>query len=325
MAERHGLLVVNGYAGKGASEKVADAIKLQTPVESVLFHEFIALPAAQQQEALSLFTDLFVLGGDGSTFTMLQLLHSLYQEQQKAENGVSPITVTALGLGGENVVAKHMNTHDNKEDVVRRVLAGEFSPVPVFPSQLVTPSAVHPFFWNVHAGFSAGVLEKIEEMRAAGYGDWMRRYLGSFLEMMQMHVHQPVEYQINGVDQASVLDFGVITTLFPFWTSKIRLAPQVIAPAMLHTIAKPSDLDMSKPVFSARFILEMIALQQGFGYERKIINHRPIKSSDVISVQSNSEGSLAIDSEPTSATVGEITLFDSSTKFASVQLAQLED
>lgn len=293
MHNKEALLIVNSKAGKGNAVKLAREINQTHNLKTYEIADFFALNIEQKNQLLSELSYIFILGGDGSSFSLINLLLSL--------NLLNQITVIPLGLGGENVLAKNLGIHGRSFDSVEQVFMGNYTPQILKPLsvQLINSAQENeiemPFSWNVHAGFSAGVLYEIEQLRNIGASDFKRRYLSTFKTFLKLRGLDPVVFFNNGKSQ-KVLDFGVISSLLPCWTSKFTLPTTKDQIAILNTIQGHETLQYAPGTFYSRFIIELISLKLGLPISRKILVQEPLNSDFNISVESPS-GIVAVDSE----------------------------
>lgn len=301
------LLVVNATAGTGKAKRLANEISCSTnstDLRTVYFQDLIALHPIKIAELLVPVTSLFVLGGDGSTFTLLELLTRTRQEYPESPEK----TLVALGSGGENVVSKHMGTFKNKVAVVRSVFDGQHAKTELdFGCVTSEDGEKNLFFWNVHAGFSSAVLHEIELLRSQGAGDISRRYGAVLRTLKNFQGSQDVIYTLNGIEQKPVRDFGIISTQLPYWTSKIQLETPEVGTALLHTIATPEVYAGSSFQYSSRLLLEMITLTLGLPLRRVVLTQVPLNADDIVTVYSAPQA-LSVDSEVTAYQQGTITL-----------------
>lgn len=294
------LLIVNARAGAGRAVDEARAIGRKTTIESISFQELKDMSNEEAEHFLLPLTTLFVLGGDGSTFTLLNLLFQLQLQNQSFTDKL----VVALGSGGENVVAKHMNTFSsNKVKVVSAVLEGNYEKKQLDYGLLHSDGNQELFFWNIHGGFSSTVLRNIEEQRALGVSDVKRRYKGALQALQQIEAEWEVIYSLNGGEPKSVFDFGVIAAQLPYWTSKMHLDVPAAAPALLHTIATLEDSGRGRYAYTTRLLLEVIAQTLGLPFQHALLKHTPLVQGDSLQIVS-SPTSLAVDSEVTLYTSG---------------------
>lgn len=299
------LLLVNGAAGAGRAVDEARKITRKTGIESVSIQDLSQLSWQEVEQLMLPLTNLFVLGGDGSTFSLLNVLFQLQQQNADFTNK----TVVPLGLGGENVVAKHLKTFSrNKLKVVTSVLEGRYEKEHLEYGVIRTPAGKEElFFWNAHAGFSSSVLEKIEEQRAAGVGDVQRRYKGVQQAFRSIDASSQVIYTLNGIEREPVLDFGVIAAQLPYWTSKIHVDVSVLSPAVLHTIATLESSGRNNYTYTSRLILDVLSLTFGLPLQTSILKHIPLLEGDVLEVIS-SPTQLTVDSEGITSSSGVITV-----------------
>lgn len=288
------LLIVNQKSGNGDAVKLSKEIFLKHGLTSMDIGIFFALPEKEKRKLLDSLTHLFVLGGDGSSFSLIQFLL-----QAKLNHH---ITVVPLGLGGENVLAKNSGTFGSSVVSVERVLAGDPSidlELPqIFEVQFgssFSNQETLPFLWSVHAGFSAGVLAEIEQLRKMGKSDFERRYKSTLQKFFRMHMLNSVEVKRNGTSE-QVLDFGVISNFLPYWTSKFRLPTSKSQVATLHTIKGVEMLQTEPALFYSRFLLELISLKLGFYIPRRILVHEPLREDFSVVVYPQ-DSLIAVDSE----------------------------
>ena len=288
------LLIRNGKAGKGQASNLSEEIHLETDISTESFEYFLsAFEYASERERrllLESYSHLFVLGGDGSTLSLLRLL---LQQQLNQD-----ITVTALGMGGENVVAKEQGTYKHPLQAVKAVLQGKYQ------KELVVPLSVNvaenqetePFLWSVHMGFSAAVLSELETMRSLGMGNFRRRYQAVLQTLVRQRQLDPTYVSLDGESPKTVVDMGVLSSAFPYWTSKFRLPTTSNSPAILHTVQGYEELQKQPSIFSARLLLEVISLKMGVPIPYRLLQHQPLDPGFSVEVFSASQ-QTAVDSE----------------------------
>lgn len=313
-ATKESLLVVNTKAGNGTARDVAQKITEQTGIEAIdIIDLFSVIPQAalaahsttetqshrifrQLDVLLKKYRTFFILSGDGGSFIFAK---ELIQRQLER-----PVTVVPLGLGGENVLAKHAGAYGRILESVQTVLYGRHLLQPLRPftvglEKVTSEGSLYteliPEFWGAHAGTSAAVLYAIEELRSIGASDFQRRYQGAIQTMLQMRSAEPVLLSHNGI-QEKVYDVGVISSALPNWTSKVQLNTTLEHPAILHTIGEYEYLQAQPVAYTARFILEMISLKFGFPLRRKIITHRQLQDNFSVSFTAPNQ-KVAVDSE----------------------------
>lgn len=288
------LLIVNQRSGNGDAVELSEEIFLKHGLTSMDIGIFFTLPEKEKRELLNSLTHLFVLGGDGSSFSLIQFLLQAELNHH--------IIVVPLGLGGENVLAKNSGTFGSSVVSVERVLAGDPSidlELPqIFEVQFgrdPSNKETLPFLWSVHAGFSAGVLAEIEQLRKIGKSDFERRYKNTLQKFFRMHMLNSLEVKRNGTSE-QVLDFGVVSNFLPYWTSKFRLPTSSQHAAVLHTIKGTELLQTQPTVFYSRFLLELISLKLGLYIPRRILVHEPLRE-DFSAVVYPQDSLIAVDSE----------------------------
>lgn len=295
--------IVNDAAGTGTSPAKAAELAQKTGIEIVSFLDLIGQPkTALQEKVLSEVENLFIFGGDGTTFALMRWLAEHHPELPKL--------VIPLGLGGENVVAKQLHTHTNQLETIGAVLAGEYTRKTVSPSAIRLDSALtQPFFWNVHAGYSGLVLQKIEEQRQQGVSDKTRRYSAPFAVLKNMAALEPITVTLEKPDRTehlSGVDAGVITREIPFWTSKVHLPIPAEAHAVLHLIAHPSQTDRYRFEYYVRLLLETLALSSGIPTTKELITHTPLLPGTIVTFEQTHPNFVAVDSEVSTAQTARI-------------------
>lgn len=287
------LLVINTRAGNGRAAGLANEITANHNLQTIDISDFFSLELAQRSQLLATLSHIFVLGGDGSAFSMLNFLVS--------QNLQNSITVVPLGLGGENVLAKNVGSYGKSVLTVLQVVTGEYSSEQVNPFTVQLQNEAKkleslPFLWSVHAGFSAAVLSEIEFLRKSNATDFQRRYGATMKRFLQLRRSEQVMVSGTGINTRQVLDFGVVSASLPYWTSKFRLPVTTGQTAILHTIEGFDRLQAEPVVFSARFLLELISLKLGLPIPREIIKHQALGADFSIHATSGS-GIVGIDSE----------------------------
>ncbi|GIK83976.1 MAG: hypothetical protein BroJett025_05980 [Patescibacteria group bacterium] len=286
------LLLVNKRAGNGHATKLADEINSIHELDTLDIKDFFALQSDQLNKLFESLSHIFVLGGDGSSFSLLNLL--LTSDLQ------SGIVITPLGLGGENVLAKSVGSYGRSVATVGQVLMGEYQVKTVRPLTTTLRTELqnteHPFLWSIHAGFSAAVLSEIELLRSIGASDFKRRYAGTIRKLLQLREFEPVYISGSGLKNKSVIDFGIISAALPYWTSKFKLPVKEQQTAILHTIEGQDRLQSEPSSFIAKFLLELIALKLGLKIPREIVVHRQLLDDFTLSVTTPHQ-EIAIDSE----------------------------
>lgn len=295
---QNSLLLVNSKAGSGNARKLAKEINSIHKLRTQEISDFFKLPEQQRNELFATLSHIFVLGGDGSSFSLLNLL---------LQSSVSEeIVVVPLGLGGENVLSKHVGSYGKSVATVSAVLRGERSENQ-FVTEMIQPQYAQitselgllkefAFLWSVHAGFSAAVLSEIELLRNIGASDFYRRYGGTLRKLLQLRGADPVYISGEGYQEKQVVDVGVISAGIPFWTSKFRLPTTPNQTAILHTIEGYEKLQKQPYRFALRFILELISLKRGWSIPRELLIHTPLIGDFTVAVSSNNE-EIAVDSE----------------------------
>lgn len=299
---QNSLLLVNSKAGNGNARKLAKEINSVHRLKTQEISDFFKLPEQQRNELLATLSHIFVLGGDGSSFSLLNLLLKSTLSQE--------VIVVPLGLGGENVLSKHVGSHGKSINSVSRVLLRESSGNQ-FTTQTIRPLFAQitsetgfieefPFLWSVHAGFSAAVLSEIELLRTINASDFYRRYASSIKMFLELRGADIVEISGDGYQDKQVLDFGILSSIFPYWTSKFRLPTTLNQTAILHTIQGRERLLVEPSNFVARFLLELISLKLGLHIQREIIIQTPLFGNFSVQVNANNKR-IARDSELTTA------------------------
>ena len=294
MSIESSLLIVNGKAGNGQATELSQVLNAETGIRSEHFGNFLlaleCVGDADTAAFLESYSNLFILGGDGSTLSLMRLL---LQQQLRQD-----ITVAALGMGGENVVAKETGTFKKPLKTIRAVLTGAYQKEAVIPLSVTAEKSeiAEPFLWSVHMGFSAAVLAELEEMRSMGMGDFRRRYQATLQTLFRQRQLDPTYVSLNGESTQSVLDVGVLSAALPYWTSKFRLATVPHSPALLHTVQGYDELQKEPGRFSSRLLLEVLALKFGLNIPYRLLQHQPLASGFSVEISSPS-GQMAIDSE----------------------------
>ncbi len=288
------LLVINTRAGNGHAAHLAGEITANHELETIDIGGFFALEQTQRDELLASLSHIFVLGGDGSAFSLLNFLLS--------QNLQNKIIVTPLGLGGENVLAKSVGSFGKSVLTVTQVLSGKHTVQQLQPFTVQLQSeAINletlPFLWSVHAGFSATVLAQIEVLRNGRASDFQRRYGGTLKSILQLRGAERVTVSGTGIDTKQVLDFGVVSSALPYWTSKLRLPVSNVQSAILHTVEGCDQLQTEPVAFTSRFLLELILLKLGLEViPRKILKHQALGADFTIQASTPS-GQIGVDSE----------------------------
>ena len=314
------LVLFNSLSGKRDAFQIGRQIWLETGLEPIELQVFLR----QKERALAMLQTaplLFVLGGDGTVFGLLELLTRHNFEQQSI--------VVPLRAGGENVLAKALGTHKKPAATVQKILRGEFRATSLQPLTVHTQqkqenngAGLSPVFWNIHAAFSAQTLRSVETLRDAGFGDWQRRYLALAQSLVALRKMPEVFLQLNDEPAQQVLDFGVLHAQLPYWTSKFKFSPDQRAEALLHTIIGSDLLQKEPSQFFFRLLFELAAVKLGIACKQQLLRQRSLFLGESLSL-SVQDGVIAVDSELHQSHLLQCNIASSSL-FSPVELARIE-
>lgn len=301
-------LLINGLAGNGSATRRAEKVVAKFPnITSLTIEKTQQFSEEDWRQLLDATKVLCILGGDGTSFRVLSQLYAF-------RNLIPELpVVTALGSGGENVLAKAMNTIEDDIGVIFDVITNDFLLEELAP-QLVSLDQEKadeniieiPSFWSLHAGFSASVLKNIEDDRLRGVSDFQRRYISSLKQFIKLRRKNAVYVSTQTQNEVAMLEFGLIAGQLPWWTSKILL-DQVAAQPIVSQIPLEALEQRSESAFFARLVLELLCLKLGLPIQRDIFQQRRTKENEEFVVCDTDSKNIAIDSEVYEASTASVT------------------